>query len=362
LAVDWDALVAGSTDKGFFIFLADVGQLQESLEVLSELLLDFNWRLRQLFHGSIDEGFDLTAWLTEEGESNLVEDWVFWEGGQDLGDGHHANFWAFTDVLEDWQEHTLDLLWHDSAETTERVDGLHADEWVFTVVADDLLELVDGGVQTSVSEGLEEHDLFVAGLELVELLHGFGNMALLEFAVAEGLLLFNGVLNGELLVAEISHKSADGEPADLTAWSMAVADFIFAQVGQDLDLFLGWSWEVFELDQGTGGTGWLDVLAEGLLNQDLDGVVGASVGEGIDEDVFSLELFGFGKTRAAFLEEGEDLAEFFLAAHAENIDEAGVDKGGFGIDSLDLVGPHANEFLHEVFDFADFVLNLKFYC
>ena len=77
----------------------------------------------------------------------------------DLDKGGHAEFGELEAVLVDGHQDLLDLAGHLVLEETERVDGLDADGEFFALVDDDLLDLVDGQVDSGVGQSLEGEDL-----------------------------------------------------------------------------------------------------------------------------------------------------------------------------------------------------------
>lgn len=158
----------------------------------------------------------------------------------DHGEGGHSDLRLLPLVLENGQQLLADLLGHRSAETTHRIDGLHANEGRLALLLDDLAKILDGVVQSGISDGLEDEDLIVGGLGLFPLLDQRLLVLLLLSASAD--LLHSEILLlslSGLVLADGADGRTEGQPGGLLQDGRAVGNLVLGNALEDVRLLLG---------------------------------------------------------------------------------------------------------------------------
>ncbi|KAF1747627.1 hypothetical protein GCK72_024092 [Caenorhabditis remanei] len=150
--------------------------------------------------------------------NDVSKNWFLWESFHQSPEGSHTELWLVLTVLVDWKENFLDLAWHNILEKTEGFDGFCADSKWLTWVLDELDELVDGHVDSSVSKSLESKNLLVSGFSTAEVLHEDADVLLLELT---------GSWTSQWKILSLGSESADngsgGKPSRLTKWLVSLS-------------------------------------------------------------------------------------------------------------------------------------------
>ncbi|KAF1747657.1 hypothetical protein GCK72_024123 [Caenorhabditis remanei] len=151
---------------------------------------------------------------------DVCKNWLFWESFHHSPEGSHTELWHVLTVLVDWKKNFLDLAWHNIFEKTEGFNGFSADSKWLTWVLDELDELVDGHVDSRVSESLESKNLLVSGFSTAEVLHEDADVLLLELT---------GSWTGQWKILSLGSESADngsgGKPSRLTEWLVSLSEW-----------------------------------------------------------------------------------------------------------------------------------------
>jgi len=134
----------------------------------------------------VNERGNLATVFREHSSGNLVQNWSFGEGLEDLVDGSNSEFSWFVASHEDGHEDLLNLSWQDLSDLSESQNSLNSDlSAVWFDVLDDFLQFENADIETHVSDCLEEEDLVLELLSASEFLEELLNKLLLEGNWAE---------------------------------------------------------------------------------------------------------------------------------------------------------------------------------
>jgi hypothetical protein len=169
--------------EGIFDLLA---MSERQLEVSREFLEAWVGRVGDGAHVAVNEGGNLATVFREHSSCNLVQNWSFGEGLEDLVDSSNSEFSWFVASHEDGHKDLLNLSWQDLSDLSEGQNSLYSDlSVVWFNVLDDFLELKNAHIETHVSDCLKEEDLVLELLSASEFLEELLNKLLLESGWAE---------------------------------------------------------------------------------------------------------------------------------------------------------------------------------
>jgi len=134
----------------------------------------------------VNKRSNLATVFREHSSGNLVQNWSFGEGLEDLVDGGNSEFSWFVASHEDGHKDLLNLSWQNLSDLSEGQNSLYSDlSVVWFNVLDDFLQFENADIETHVSDGLKEEDLVLELLSASEFLKELLNKLLLVSSWAE---------------------------------------------------------------------------------------------------------------------------------------------------------------------------------
>lgn len=165
----WKLGVGG---EHLFLWLI-TGEEKDLRATNSQLLVAWVGRLGELTEDVVGEGSNVLVGFVFHLGNDVSKNWFFWNGVHHSPKSSHTELWLVLTVLVDWKENLLDLAWHNVLEKTKSIYSLSADGKWLTWILDKLNKLIDGKVDSRVSEGLKSKDLLVCGVSVAEVLHEY---------------------------------------------------------------------------------------------------------------------------------------------------------------------------------------------
>ncbi|KAF1748365.1 hypothetical protein GCK72_024832 [Caenorhabditis remanei] len=215
------------------------GEGENLRAILGDTFVTWVGGLSEVADHLVGKSSNLLVGLLLHLRDDLDEECLFWAGVHHSPESKHTDFWLVLTVLVDWEENLLDLAWHGILKESEGIDCFLADwEWL-ALVNNDLVELVDRNIESSVSDGLEGQNLLPDGLT--------DNLTVL----------------GDTGVSELD---------------------------EGLSNSLGWEWSLLDRLEELSDLNWSDLALFDVSEQVLNGVLGSGDGKDVLEEGLNLKI------------------------------------------------------------------------